>query len=232
MWHTRAYAAMGITALCCALMCMGCGDDGTEEDPGEKPMDELPEALSVEPDELEELLKRDAVHVLEDLLDDIEAGPADMANRDLAMRLVKEGRVRELSRPMCLYAVVKRAEPDGPGMLWVLALNPRREIDTFILRCWVNDGEPLTFVHHLSLEVKAPSWIDGDAVPVESAPVEHLVEKAMVNASSFSGRVVETTYGTTALKLPRDVRMAVAVRDRSGAISNFIPLRETVYEAE
>lgn len=230
MKHACACSVMVIVIPIVALLCMGCGDDGTGEEPDAKPVDDLPEALSAKPDQLVGVLNRGAVGLLEVLLDDIDPEPADMANRDLAMRLVKEGRVKELSNPLCLYAVVKRTEPSDPGFLWVFALNPRREIDTFILRCWPDDGEPLTFVHHLLLEVKAPSWIDGDTVPLAFAPMDDLMEKATVNESSFPGRVIVTRYAESELMIPRDVKMAVAVRDRSGAISNFIPLRETVYE--
>jgi hypothetical protein len=115
-------------------------------------------------------------------------------------------------------------------MLWVFALNPRREVDAVVVRCWPETEAPLTFMHLIPREKKWTSWVDGAAVGVSLAPVSQLLEAVEASEASRPNDEIITTEGKTTLCLPEHRPMAVAVRDRSGAVSNFLPLVVRVYQ--
>ena len=122
--------------------------------------------------------------------------------------------------PLMIRAQI--APLDGGWFLLTHAINCHRETDRLIIAAVTQDGEMVTTVAQYSSDMKGPSLLVGLGLHVRYVPLSEIMangEKTPWGVSS-----VLSGHSYMPVPIPTGASIAVAIGDRDGQISNFVPV--------
>ncbi len=213
-----AAAALGAAVAAPTVWWLTHGSSGEPDE-----QNELPDSMEVDgPGELRRVLLDQANSSLRGYLHAYGADLLVYANCACALDRLERDLGNPRASPLMVCAVIRMIDRDRKPFL-VKALNGRRETDEVVVLARTPDGRTIRIVRHFPLRQKESSAFLGKALYVEFAPVEEL---ASLGEKSPNGEIVIATthrFGR-AIRLPQNAVLTVAVRDRSGVLSNFVPV--------
>lgn len=190
---------------------------------GKAATDELPDAVTIkDPQRKRQALLDGAAAYLMDVRESLPADPAARANCDVAWQMAAADYDAASSRPFAVAAWLHKGLRTAAGIC-VYALNTRRETSGVEVTCLTPEGKVLKIVRQWPITAKFPSLMDGFAMCVEFRPLEQII--AAAKPDDEGNLLFMVAPGPeTAMVLPEGVPIAVAVRDRNGEVSNFVPV--------
>ncbi len=212
-----AMGAMGLgiawLGLIVIQMCVQAGKAAPEE---------LRDTITIkDPQRKKEALLNVVASYLVMVREALPADPAAIANCEAAWRIAVDDYGAARSRPFAVAAWVQEAVRQTG--IWVLALNMRRETSRVEVVCLTPQGKILRIVCQWPMTVKYPDLMEALAMPVEFLPLEQIIAEAAPD-SEGSLLFVVAPGPKPKMTLPKGQPIAVAVRDRNGEVSNFVPV--------
>jgi len=187
--------------------------------------DELPD--SVRYDSVSEMKQRQA----EGAISIITGHAAVIAPRDPTVRgncIAALEQIRLLKDSSAAHPIVfdgRITRSNDQWFLLISSLNCHRETDQVIVVGATPNGEIVKMIVQFPLTCKDPSIVAGITIPVKYEPISRIVSSG--RGQSPGEIVVSQEYAPdTIMSLPESLPLAVAIRDRSGLISNFVSVRQ------
>jgi hypothetical protein len=216
-------AAVWVFGLASAIMILGvsaalpgCAPDALDDD--------LPDRIDIaDPEEKRRHLLDQAQEWMAEVSETFPDDPVVRANCSLASERAAADYANRKAHPLAMAAWL---DVNGKrDSFEIHALNVRRETDQIVIAAKTADGRLLRIVDELGRRAKDYSLIAVRAVLVKRVPLAELVEKAEEGPSGELVLVTTHTSPATVLLVPDSVPLAAAVRDRGGALSNFVPVK-------
>jgi hypothetical protein len=188
---------------------------------------DLRDSLQIQdPEKRRQVLIREATEMLGTLREKFSDDPVIVANCALAMHVVRSTASDGDDRPLALAAWLQDSAPPCAAALWVFAVNIRRETDQVVIASIDKQGKTLRVICQFRGTLKTPSYVDALSLGCNFDALEGVMQGATSNPEGWF--VLRDDYERLRkpLVLPRDVSLAVAVRDRVGKMSNYVPVRD------
>ncbi len=188
---------------------------------------------SLGPRELPEFIKQDREALLDEakeaFLRTPKWGPADLAtlaNMSWGLDSLPAAMERKRSGPIAITAYIHGVDKEITSML-VFGLNPKRETKEVIVSCYGPNEKLLRMVFDLHRDTKSISLVDQIGLAVKLVPLQEILAIPSTDNSGEISVSCANPYqprGEPAILLPQSVPLVVALRDRDGTISNFVPV--------
>jgi hypothetical protein len=149
--------------------------------------------------------------------------PAFYANRAEALRRVERDYDNPNCPPLTIAAWIAGSNSKKVEVLFVFALDSRREMEEIVVAGSLPDGRVLYSTYRWPIVCKSASMVDGRCPMLVRMPVEDAIRLAEAKSDKELVLTAEEVDGSR-LILPQGIPLAVAVKSRSGYTSNFLPL--------
>jgi hypothetical protein len=184
--------------------------------------EDLPDTITIkDPQQRKQALLNAVASYLAMVRETLPADPAARANCEVAWQIAVAEYGAARSRPFAVAAWVHKTTTRTG--IWVFALNMRRETSGVEVVCVTPLGKILRIVRQWPINVKSPDLVDALAMPVEFLPLEQIIAEAKPDNEGNLLFMV-APGAKPKITLPVGMPLAIAVRDRSGEVSNYVPV--------